>query len=174
MNVAETDLPANHLPCIARWQLTAAVTLSNRRYTKPVLFLHKWKYKNKIKLMSKIMIILKIHIPISKHSRENPICYVTKHMKINSSFNLNTTSSFHVAESSLNWVVDPLISPFGCGRQYTKMQYLQNTIITMHKINLFILEKRTHFSTCICFTGPNLEHSSWTSSLISKSKSGSV
>ena len=102
MNVAETDLPANHLPCIARWQLTAAVTLSNRRYTKPVLFLHKWKYKNKIKLMSKIMIILKIHIPISKHSRENPICYVTKHMKINSSFNLNTTSSFHVAESSLN------------------------------------------------------------------------
>jgi len=34
--------------------------------------------------------------------------------------------------------------------------------------------KPTYLSTKICFTAPNLEHSSWTSSLISKSKSGSV
>ena len=32
----------------------------------------------------------------------------------------------------------------------------------------------THLSTEICFKGPNFEHSSWTSSLMSRSKSGSV
>lgn len=40
MNKAEICLPANHLPCIARWAAAAASTDSNRKYTHPALFLY--------------------------------------------------------------------------------------------------------------------------------------
>jgi hypothetical protein len=39
---------------------------------------------------------------------------------------------------------------------------------------LFDMNMTTYLSTKMCFKLPDLEHSSWTSSLISKSKSGSV
>jgi hypothetical protein len=40
MNKAEINLRANHLRCIALWAAIAASTVSNRKYTKPALFLY--------------------------------------------------------------------------------------------------------------------------------------
>ena len=39
MNVAVIIFPANHLPCRARCALIAACVFSNRKNTKPALFL---------------------------------------------------------------------------------------------------------------------------------------
>lgn len=46
MNRAEICLPANHLKCIDCCAAAAASTVSNRKYTKPAVFLHLNKTKD--------------------------------------------------------------------------------------------------------------------------------
>lgn len=48
MKVADIIFCANHLMCIALWAAAAACTDSNRRYTKPALFLHFTQFQTDI------------------------------------------------------------------------------------------------------------------------------
>lgn len=48
--MADMDLPANHLRCIARWAFIAAATFSKRKYTWPALFLHNIDIKELCKI----------------------------------------------------------------------------------------------------------------------------